>query len=82
MKYIAIILFASVLSACAPSVPTTQVDQCLRQELFEKCMKSLPAGPVSTQYNDWDEVVAECSSAAYLSAIRRTTSIKEECRGQ
>ena len=41
-----------------------------RQELFRQCMQSLPEGPQQTHYNDWSEVVAECSEYAYYAAHR------------
>jgi hypothetical protein len=34
----------------------TMPDKCLQREIFKECMESLPAGPASTHYNDWDEV--------------------------
>lgn len=65
-----------LMAGCVP----TQPDQCLRAELFDRCMKALPAGPAATKYNDWDEVVAECDDAAYRQSLRTTDSIKQECR--
>jgi hypothetical protein len=50
------------------SLPTYAVDQPMRRAYFMECLKSLPAGPTSTQYNDWDEVVAQCDSVAYYQA--------------
>lgn len=82
MKYIFVLVFSLSLTACAPSTPPTQTDQCLRQDLFDRCMKNLPAGPEKTMYNDWDEVVSECGHQAYMQSIRKTVLIKEECRGQ
>jgi len=54
-------------------------DQCLRIELFERCMKILPKGPDATMYNDWDEVVAECASTARIHSFRSQSQIKPEC---
>ncbi len=80
----ALLLSALSLSACSAESPslvsTTTVDQCLRTELFKACMSALPAGPVSTQYSDWDEVVDSCGSQAYYQALRQTATIKPECR--
>ncbi len=59
---------------------TTSNDQCLRARLFEQCLKALPAGPEATKYNDWDEVVAACESAAYYQSLRAASTIKPECR--
>ena len=44
-------------------------------------MKNLPAGPVATKYNDWDEVISECRITSYYMAQRPRGFIKEECRG-
>lgn len=82
MKHILLLIVAAMLTACAKSTPETQVDQCLRQDMFSKCMKELPKGPEKTVYNDWDSVVSECGHQAYLLSIRKTVIIKEECRAQ
>ena len=74
----AILLVAALLSGC--NEDQQQADQCMRTKLFESCMRSLPAGPVSTQYNDWAEGIDECESAAYYQSIRRESQIKLECR--
>ena len=53
----------SLLAAgCAPE--KWEADQKLQAELFFKCLKHLPAGPLAAKYNDWDEVVAECGAQA------------------
>jgi len=56
------------------------VDQCLRVDLFQACMKSLPAGPKSTQYNDWDEVVGQCERTSHDQSLRKLVHIKPECQ--
>lgn len=72
------LLFA--LNACqAPESPYA-VDQCLRAELFQRCMKDLPAGPLASKYNDWDEVVDSCENAAYYQSKREKAAVKQECR--
>lgn len=74
----AILLVGALLSGCDED--PQQADQCMRTKLFESCMRSLPAGPVSTQYNDWAEVINECGSVAYYQSLRRESQIKLECR--
>lgn len=75
-----VIFLSLLLVGCSdPTMNTTSVDQCLRVELFKSCMASLPEGPKSTQYNDWDEVVSECGSQAYYQSIRPIKSIKPGC---
>ena len=74
-----LMLLVLLLSGCEVQERSV-TDQCLRQVLFDKCMKSLPAGPQATQYNDWDEVVAACGNQAYYMSLRPKLTIKEECR--
>lgn len=56
-------------------------DMCLQREIFKECLESLPAGPISTHYNDWDEVVKECGDIAYNQSKRRESAVKNECKG-
>ena len=75
------ILFILLVIAISYDYYHNQADQCIRREVFKECMKSLPAGPASTRYNDWDEVVKACEETAYYQSVRPTSVIKEECRG-
>lgn len=62
-----------LLVGCAkdPDVPPTRVvDQEVRRKVFMACLEKAPAGPQSTKYNDWDEVVEACGSEAYYIAIQ------------
>lgn len=70
MKYVLIgLVFAVSLVGCGVTTyPTYMVDQNKRAELFQQCMKALPAGPSSTRYNDWDEVVKACDNVALQQA--------------
>lgn len=45
-------------------IKRTVVNQTVRQDLFEKCMKLLPVWPQKTHYNDWSEVVDICDKTA------------------
>jgi hypothetical protein len=74
-----IIVAAVALSACDVN-PQSVVDQCLRPQLFEQCMRALPAGPVATHYNDWDEVVDSCRDYSLYGSYRRPEHVKPECR--
>lgn len=49
----AIFLLLGLLVGC----DRAEVDQQLRREIFMECLGKAPAGPVSTKYNDWAEVV-------------------------
>lgn len=72
------IVLSVFLVGCAPV--TNGVDQCMRSELFIQCLKSIPKGPDSTKYNDWDEVIKECQNASYYHSLRDFKYIKLECR--
>lgn len=81
-----LILSVLALTACSEEVPIMKnahiVDQCLRSTVFQQCMKVLPAGPLATKYNDWDEVVSECGRQAYYQSIRNRQFIKPECQAE
>jgi hypothetical protein len=68
-----------VIAGCGPNPEYPRPDQCLRAKLFQSCMAALPAGPVATKYNDWDEVVESCESAAYYQALRQRSQIADQC---
>lgn len=79
-RTIASVALTLALTACDGSIGVSTPDQCMRAALFASCMRALPAGPVSSQYNDWDEVVTACESAAYRQSLRGAQHIKPECR--
>jgi hypothetical protein len=62
MKLLIVAVLALLVSGC--NVPSYEYDETLRREVFKECVQSLPAGPNSTVYNDWDEVVFECRQFA------------------
>jgi hypothetical protein len=65
------LVFVPILILAGCDIPQNEVwatDQNMRRQLFKDCMAALPAGPVKTHYNDWDEVVSACDSAAYYQA--------------
>ena len=66
-----ILIAALLLGGCEQVIPEKwEPDQELRAKLFASCMKSLPAGPQETKYNDWDEVVNACNEVSYLQSLR------------
>ena len=67
-----------LLSGCA-ELSATVTDQCLRKQIFDDCLKNLPAGQDGTKYSDWDEVVQACENVAYYQSMRLETSVKQEC---
>ena len=78
MRLLLIMMLA--LAGCAPPESRTSNDQCLRAKIFKECLVALPAGPASTKYNDWNEVVAACENSAYYQSLRKRENIKEECQ--
>ena len=79
-----ILLTVLLLAACSkddkPFIDERVSNLCLQREIFNECMKMLPAGPVATKYNDWDEVVRECGKQAYYLSIRNESTIPQGCR--
>ena len=69
-----LILFAALLAVPGCEQPNA-VDQCRREELFQACMHALPAGPASTKYNDWSEVVSECDDHARYTSVRARANV-------
>lgn len=47
-------------------------NRCDQAAIFQKCLQQLPAGPVTTMYNDWDEVVQQCKYSSIEMAQRIT----------
>ena len=78
------LLLPLFLIACSkndkPFIDDRVSNLCLQREIFNECMKMLPAGPVATKYNDWDEVVSECGNQAYYMSHRKASTIPAECR--
>jgi len=81
-----ILLTVLLLAACSkddkPFIDERESNLCLQREIFNECMKILPAGPVATKYNDWDEVVSECRQNGYYMSIRKRKFVKPECQAE
>ena len=66
-------ILALIAAICMPIflVPKPPIpDKQLQHQYFIGCLEKAPAGPQSTQYNDWNEVVAECGVQARILALR------------
>ncbi len=81
MKALILAAVTSALAGCAQSSDTRDTRpydpmarSIYRDQLFNDCMKALPAGPQSTRYNDWAEVVDECDSNSFYRANERYRS--------
>lgn len=81
LKLLGLGMVAATLSACEP-LPGTAAsdiqflpDPAIRAQRFDACMKGLPAGPVSTHYNDWSEVVDSCEKAAHKQSLRMAKNV-------
>jgi len=75
-----VILMAGCTYDDPPEKRQWAIDQCVRAELFKQCMTLLPAGPQSTKYNDWDDVVESCNDVSRVQAARRIEFVKPECQ--
>ncbi len=86
MKSKITVLALLTICACTPPEPRKlehklrDVDQCLRQQTFEACMKNIPKGPESPVTNDWDEVIYACAEIARRQSVRYATQVRDECR--
>lgn len=76
MKMPGIILIFVLLAGCEPSTIT---DQCLRKELFSKCIELSPADPANTMYQNRDELVSYCEKASFSRSSRPRDLVKAEC---
>lgn len=68
MKVILCLVVLFCVTGC--DIERWEKDQDLRRVLFKECMQLLPAGPKSTVYSDWDEVVSECNYVSYSQSRR------------
>jgi uncharacterized protein YcfL len=78
-NFLFVVLMLLLLGGCGKHQNDYVWDQCLRIQLAQQCMVNLPAGPISTHYNDWDEVVYECDRRAESQSRRQRQYIKPEC---
>ena len=70
MKKLTVIAAVLLLAGCNMEHCSWRPIPAERQALFQQCMESLPAGPQQTHYNDWAEVVQECSEYSYYASTR------------
>lgn len=74
-RYTVLLAATLLVAGCSQPVDTRAYDPVARSEyrdkLFNECMNALPAGPQVTKYNDWDDVVSECSQSSYYRANER-----------
>lgn len=68
------------LSGCDKPIHQ-KANGALRVALSRDCMANLPAGPTSTHYTDWDEVVAQCDENAWYQA-NQCVGKEAECFAQ
>jgi len=54
------VLLVAVFAFAIYQAPTYKTNLVEYKEEYYKCIDNLPAGPESTVYNDWDEVMEEC----------------------
>ena len=59
-----IVTFIAGLSYFIYNAPVWKTDNVKYKIEYYRCINNLPAGPESTVYNDWDEVMEECQYLA------------------
>lgn len=70
-KIMPLIFLAAVTVGCSkPEVMQKStaewcIDTAKRIARFDECLKLIPKGPISTEYNDWEEVIEMCDSISY-----------------
>ncbi|TXH17365.1 MAG: hypothetical protein E6R03_04120 [Hyphomicrobiaceae bacterium] len=69
MKPLLFIFLATTITAC--DYCWQEGNKKEQQRIFMACMMALPAGPQSTHYNDWSEVVDSCNEAAYRQSLEK-----------
>lgn len=65
MKRLTILILLLLLAGCENPGPRFRINNELYAKNFQECLKLVPQGPVQTKYNDWNEVVKACDSAAW-----------------
>jgi hypothetical protein len=76
MRMTGFLLVLALLAGCGPSTIT---DQCLRKELFSKCMKLSPDDPGSAVYKSHEELVTYCANASLSRSSRPPEQVKPAC---
>ncbi|USV40986.1 hypothetical protein [Xanthomonas phage BUDD] len=86
-KFLIAVMLVLSLAGCvsreeytAQQESKSTIDQCLRNQIFQQCLATIPPGPQKTVYNDWNEVVSECASVSYSQSFRVRSQVKQECR--
>ena len=62
--FLIVVCFAAIGFAIHKA-PVWKTDKVKYKEEYYQCINNLPAGPESTVYNDWDEVMEECQYLAH-----------------
>ncbi len=76
MRMTGFLLVLALLAGCGPSTIT---DQCLRKELFSKCMELSPDDPGSAVYKSHEELLTYCANASLSRSSRPPEQVKPAC---
>ena len=76
MRMTGFLLVLALLAGCGPSTIT---DQCLRKELFSKCMELSPDDPGSAVYKSPEELLTYCANASLSRSSRPPEQVKPAC---
>ena len=73
MRVTGFMLVLVLLAGCGPSTIT---DQCLRKELFSKCMDVSPDDPGSAVYKSHEELLTYCANASLSRSSKPPEQVK------
>lgn len=76
MRMTGFLLVLALLAGCGP---TTITDQCLRKELFSKCMELSPDDPGSAVYKSHEELLTYCANASLSRSSKPPEQVKPAC---
>jgi hypothetical protein len=76
MRVTGFMLVLVLLAGCGPSTIT---DQCLRKELFSKCMDVSPDDPGSAVYKSHEELLTYCANASLSRSSKPPEQVKPAC---
>lgn len=80
MKVVVLVLVFLTVGCHGPLEDRADKDQCIYREAFDSCLEKIPPGPDTVHYNDWSEVIDECSEFAHSVSVRPKKMIKDECK--
>lgn len=72
-------LFVVLLLSCDSKPSDRVLNQCIRAELFQQCMKTLPRPQYVEDTKNHRDTIVECGRQAFFMAIRTRSATPLEC---